>query len=229
VRPELRRIGKEQNPVVVVDEFSGHVADIVAIADALTPFPDVDSGYYPGIRRMLSPSDEAAATYVNSVCQLAAPFIGGAFGAQGFVLVEASFSIVTSARETLLPQQRAPHFDSPDPNYLAVLHYLSVPPGTGTAFYRHRSTGVERVTDANLDLFVAAAKSDAARLPPDASYIQGSDEFYERIAAIEAVPDRLLIYQGSLLHSGMVPPQMKLTADPREGRLTANIFVRAKR
>jgi hypothetical protein len=43
---------------------------------------------------------------------------------------------------------------------------------------------------------------------------------------VEAVPDRLIIYHGSLLHSGIIPPGMKLSADPREGRLTANLFVR---
>jgi len=40
------------------------------------------------------------------------------------------------------------------------------------------------------------------------------------------VPDRMLIYQGSLLHSGIISKGMKFSADPREGRLTANLFVR---
>jgi hypothetical protein len=35
-----------------------------------------------------------------------------------------------------------------------------------------------------------------------------------------------LIYQGSLLHSGIIPENMVLNSDPRQGRLTANIFVR---
>jgi hypothetical protein len=228
VRPELRRVGNSQSPIVVIDEFSGHLDDILEIAEALAPFPLVDSGYYPGIRRMLSPTDDAAAAYVSTLCAHAAPFIGGAFDVEGFTLIEASFSVVTRAPDALLPQQRAPHFDSPDQNYLAVLHYLRVPDGTGTAFYRHRSTGIERVTDANVDAFVAAAKADAARLPADSGYIQGSDEYYEQIGAVEAVPDRLVIYQGSLLHSGIIPPGMKFSADPGEARLTANIFVRGQ-
>ena len=36
----------------------------------------------------------------------------------------------------------------------------------------------------------------------------------------------MIIYQGSLLHSGIVPPGMPLTADPMRGRLTANVFVK---
>src|SRR5256885_8792614 len=52
--------------------------------------------------------------------------------------------MVTTRPSDLSPAQRAPHFDSPDPRYYALLHYLRVPPGSGTAFYRQRSTGIER-------------------------------------------------------------------------------------
>jgi hypothetical protein len=101
-----------------------------------------------------------------------------------------------------------------------------VPPGTGTAFYRQRSTGIERVTERNISQFILTAERDAAILAKDSGYILGSDAFYEQIGMVEAVPDRMVIYQGSLLHSGIIPPDMLLSADPREGRLTANIFVR---
>ena len=214
--------------MVVIDEFSGRVEDVIAIAEALAPFPDVDSGYYPGIRRMLEPSDGDAAAYVQAACQAVGPFIGGAFNFARYSLLEASFSIVTRRPDELQPVQRAPHFDSPDEKYLAVLHYLRVPEGSGTAFFRHRSTGIERVTEANVDRFVSAAKADAARLSPDSGYMQGSDDYYEQIGTVEAVPDRLVIYQGALLHSGIIPPGMELTADPKRGRLTANLFVRGQ-
>ena len=66
---------------------------------------------------------------------------------------------------------------------------------------------------------------EAALLPVDSGYISGSDLFFEQIAVVEAVPDRLLIYQGGLLHSGIIPPGMSFSSHPREGRLTANLFV----
>jgi hypothetical protein len=228
VRPELRRIGKEQSPLVVIDEFSGDAERIAQIAERLAPFPEVKAGYYPGVRRFIGEADSEAWDYVAQACQAASPFIGGAFNFNGFYLVESSFSLVTTGPEALVPAQRAPHFDSPDQKYLAVLHYLRVPAGTGTAFYRHKSTGIERVTNANVDRFVHAAKADAAKLAPDSGYIQGSDEYYEQIAKVEALPDRLVIYQGSLIHSGIIPPDMPLTPDPAAGRLTANIFVHGR-
>ncbi len=225
MNPELRQIGKSQSPLVIIDNFSGAVEEIGRIADDLAPFPP-NHGNYPGVRRMISEADEKAYAYVLETCNRAAPFIGGGFGVDSFDLVEASFSVVTINPDELKPVQKAPHFDSPEQNIFALLHYLRVPEGSGTAFYRHRATGIERVTNDTVSFFANRARSDAARLAPDSGYMHGSDPFYERIASIEAVADRVIIYHGSLLHSGIIPPGMSLNADPREGRLTANFFLR---
>lgn len=225
MKPELRRIGNSQSPVVIIDEFSGSAEDIARIADALAPYPPITRNFYPGVRRVITPADGAANDYVVRTCERAAPFIGGAFDVDRFDLTEASFSIVTMRPDQLEPRQRAPHFDSPDPNVYALLHFLRVPPGSGTAFYRHRATGIERVTEENLNRFVYAARADAARLAADSGYINASDEYYEQIAMVEAIPDRMIMYHGSLLHSGIIPDGMSFTADPREGRLTANYFI----
>ena len=213
---------------MLIDEFSGATEPILAIAEKLAPFPAVAGSYYPGVRRVIDEADGEAFDYVQNTCEQAAQFIAGAFDVDGFKLLEASFSMVTARPEELRSAQRAPHFDSTDPKYFALLHYLRVPPGTGTAFYRQRSTGIERVTEQNVARFVRTAEADASRLSADSGYIQGSDPYFEQIGAIEAVTDRLLIYQGSLLHSGMIPPDMELSADPSRGRLTCNIFVRGQ-
>jgi hypothetical protein len=184
------------------------------------------ANYYPGVRRVITPADGPANDYVEECCRQVAPFIGGAFDVDGFDLLEASFSMVTTPPGALSDPQRAPHFDTTDQKHFAVLHYLNVPEGSGTAFYRQRSTGIERVREDNVARFVKAAEAETARLPPEAGYIHGSDEFFEQIGAIEAVPDRLVIYQGSLLHSGIIPPGMSFSDHPQMGRLTANIFVR---
>jgi hypothetical protein len=33
------------------------------------------------------------------------------------------------------------------------------------------------------------------------------------------------MYHGSLLHSGVIPEGMNFSPDPRQGRLTANLFI----
>ena len=224
MKPELRRFGSSQSPVVVVDGFSGGVGPIVDLAAAMAPFAPGSGTYYPGLREKIGERDPAWA-YVSRTLQEAAPFIGGGFDADGFELLEASFSMVTAPPASLVPAQRAPHFDSTDRNYLAILHYLSVPSASGTAFFRQRATGIEVIDTANVDRFVAAARRESVGL---AGYVQGSNEAFEEIGRVEAVPDRLLIYRGSLLHSGIIPPDMVLSPDPRRGRLTANLFILAR-
>jgi hypothetical protein len=226
LRPELRRFGTRQTPVVVIDEFSGDAEQVARLAEVLAPFPDVSDNYYPGVRGMIDESQPEAFAYIQKTCQEAAQFIAGAFEIDSFDLLRASFSIVTKSPSELSEPQRAPHFDSTDQKYLAILHYLRVPEGSGTAFFRQRATQIERVTKANVDAFMQRFQMDILLLSPDSGYIHGSNQFYEQIGAVEGIADRLVIYQGSLLHSGIIPSGMSFSDDPREGRLTANIFVR---
>lgn len=222
MEPRLLRFGILESPVVVVDRFTGKLDHLRALAASLSPFPPARN-YYPGLRRILREEDEAMEEVVK-LLERAAPFIGGGFDTDGFDLLEASFSMVTTAPSALSQAQRAPHFDSADRRYLALLLYLAEMPRSGTAFYRQRSTGIERVSDANLAAFVSAAKRESGELE---GYIQGSNGSFEETGRVEAAPDRLAVYQGSLLHSGIIPADLPLSADPLVGRLTLNIFVTA--
>lgn len=222
--PALHHVGARRSPVVVVDGFMGNWQAAVEAAAALAPFPPAGN-YYPGVRRMIAREDGAAHAYVDAMLEAAAPFIGGAFDVTGFDLLEASFSLVTADPATLEPQQRAPHFDSLDPDYLAVLHFLSDTPDTGTAFFRQRATGIELLDDYNVARFVETSRAEGA----EPGYIRGSNPSFEQIAAFDGIADRLLIYRGASLHSGIIPAGMPLSADPRLGRLTANIFVQGRR
>lgn len=224
--PLLRRIGTHDSPLVVVDDVSGDVGGIIEMAAALAPFGRARGSHYPGLRRVIDPRDGAATAYVDRTLEACAPFVGGAFDADGFDLIEASFSIVTDPPAALSPAQRVPHFDSTDPDYLAILHYLGGTANTGTAFYRQRETGIERIDESNVGAYVGAARCAGAAL---SGYVSGSNAPFEQVAGVDAAPDRLIIYQGCLLHSGIIPPGLPLSADPRLGRLTANFFVKAYR
>ena len=225
MKPQLQTVGTSQSPIVIIDDFSGSAEDIARIADFLAPFPMSKGNYYPGVRRMIGEADQEAYSYVLNTCEQAAPFIGGAFGVQGFDLDEASFSVIATKPDQLQPAQCVPHFDSSDQNLFALLHYLRVPAGTGTAFYRHRSTSIERITAENMNRFVAVANRELTMSARQSAYFSGSDDIFEQIGSVEAIPDRLIIYHGSLLHCGIIPEGMNFSADPREGRLTANLFV----
>jgi len=218
--PALRRVGQGRHPVLVVDNVTGDVGRVVEIAAALAPFPQNQDSFYPGARRYILKEDEAAFAYAVRLLRAVGPFIVGAFGFDSFDWTEASFSMVTRPPDQLTPPQRVPHFDSSDPADLAVLHYLS--DTEGTAFYRHRPTGIEQVDDDNRASFIRHSRPAALAA---SGYIHGSDRDYERIGHVEGMADRVVVYRGSLLHSGIIPPGASLSEDPRRGRLTANLFV----
>ena len=222
---EYRLIGTSRAPLLIVDNVSDEAEQVSAVAADLCPFPTAKGNFYPGLRRFITARDTAAAAYVRKTLQSLAGRINRAFGIDGFDLLEASFSMITASPDTLLPAQRVPHFDSTDPRYLAVLHFLSDTPDTGTAFFRQRETGIEQVTSANRAAFVAAAQQDAAAT---SGYIGASNPAYEQIARVEALRDRLIVYPGSMLHSGVIPAGMIFSPDPRVGRLTANFFIRGR-
>lgn len=206
---------------MVLDGVGPTVSHIVKLAAALGPFP-VAGVNYPGLRRTLSAGDGAAYDYMVDLLETAAPYIGGAFDLDGFDLIEASFSLVTTPPEALTPVQRAPHFDTTESNVFAVLHYLAET--EGTAFFRHRASGVETVSPDNIDRFVAAARLT----PAPAGYIRASNAYWERIGMVEGRAGRLIAYPGRALHSGLIPPDFVPSADPRLGRLTSNIFIRGR-
>jgi hypothetical protein len=45
------------------------------------------------------------------------------------------------------------------------------------------------------------------------------------IDEVEAAPDRLVLYRGMQLHSGVIPDPAALSSDPRKGRVTINMFL----
>ena len=224
---DIHEIGQSKSRIVIIDNFLKDPNRIIDQAAALAPFPKEGTTAYPGQRRQLSPSD-AVSAYIIEALQLASPLINEAFGPLTSV-IEASFSLLTTRPEALNSLQRIPHYDTYDPEFIAVLHHLHHVPDTGTAFYRHVRTGLERVDSDTAPLLNQARKDDESIDQPHLRphYIYGSNEHYEKIFQADGHFNRLLIYQGCLLHSGVISPKFSFSQDPRTGRLTSNIFIKA--
>lgn len=82
---------------------------------------------------------------------------------------------------------------------------------------------MRRVIASNAAVFIAIAQRDATARPP--AHVSATDAHFEQVGAVEGACDRLVLYRGSLLHSGIVPPGMARSPDPRIGCLTANPIV----
>lgn len=221
-------MGQEQVPVVVIDNFFQDPEHIIDLAADVAPFPRQEGHYYPGVRHRILPNDTARFGYVESVCQALGPLVSQIYGLNRYEITDAGFSLVTMRPDALTPLQRVPHFDHADGEGFAIIHYLSKHPGGGTAFYRHDRTGFETLTKERLEIYGPARTQDLQEMGAAQGYHSGNGNGFTELGMIEARFNRAAIYPGNLLHSGIIPPDFAFSADPRRGRLTANIFVRAK-
>lgn len=215
----VRKMGREGEPLVIIDGFSGAVDALLEAGYAAT-YQNAGASY-PGIRSWADPS------YLDRRRPLMMQIMQQVFGFSRGVRLDAStFSLVTLAGHQLAPLQRIPHYDHAGGEVVAVMHYLMGPGTGGTAFYRHRRTGFETITPAREQAYNAAlAKDERSYGMPAARYFHGDGDWFEQIDEVEAQPDRLVLYRGRQLHSGVIPEPALLSPDPRRGRLTINMFL----
>lgn len=221
--PDIRSVQLGEHSIVFIDNF---LADPQALVDAarqasFEPCPGADERRgYPGVRA------PAPTAYSESLTALLEPLIKVNFGVPESLPVlktPCAFSLTTVAPHELGPLQRVPHFDASTPHYMAVLLYLCDDRHGGTAFYRHRATGLQQITAENRDRYGALIYDQVDRQPAPLRYFDDSDEQFELLGVMPARFNRLVVYRGSLLHSAIVNPQ-RLSSDPRTGRLTVNTF-----
>ena len=205
--------------MIVIDDYARDPEQLIAEAAELNYQPI--GPYYPGVRAVVPPA------LVLAIRNSLAGLIRETFGLEDELnRIESYYSLITTHPEDLNLLQRLPHFDGLGPKRIAVLHHLGRAEGSATAFYRHRSTGFETMTEARLPAYNQAVNAEFHRhgLPP-AAYLDGDTPIYERIARYEARFNRLLVYRGNTLHAGELPPDLPLTDDPLTGRFSINTFV----
>lgn len=215
----VERLGREGEPLVIIDNFTGQPERLRAMGLAAQYHcAGVD---YPGRRALADPS------YLSLRRELMMQVMGRVFGLTRNISCEiAAFSLVTLPPEQLSPRQRIPHHDHSDAGRVAIMHYLDGPQSGGTAFYRHRRTGFEAITPEREGVYAAALAEDEREYgPPPPGYPLGDSDAFEQIGAVEARPDRMALYRGRQLHSGIIPDPAALSNDPAIGRLTVNMFL----
>lgn len=222
--PQVQSVRIGEHAVVFIDNFLQNPEALVEIASRsrFEPYPGVaERKGYPGVRAV------APAAYSAALTALMEPLIRQNFGVPEELALrkaECAFSLTTVAPGDLGPLQRTPHFDASTPHHMAVLLYLCNDEHGGTAFYRHKATGLQQVMPESREHFLDVYYDELNAHPPAPRYFDDSDANFEFLGMMPARFNRLVIYRGSLLHSAVVNPQRSLTSNPRTGRLTVNSF-----
>ncbi|HVR58217.1 MAG TPA: DUF6445 family protein [Pseudolabrys sp.] len=218
-RLQKLRIGNEQAPLVVIDNFVANPDELVDLA-ATKLFGDVAS-YYPGVRA------KVPLTYQRFVIEQLRSVFVEYFGLASAVRFTAChFSLVTTPPERLTYLQRIPHIDSVSSQELAFVHYLFKADFGGTAFYRHRATGYEYVDSARRPGYWRTVEGEATgpAIPP-AEYIDGDTPLYVQVGRQDGIFNRMVVYRRNSLHSGAIARNCLFDANPRTGRLSVNGFL----
>lgn len=216
---QTRMFGAEQQPVLCVDNALTDPLAVVEIA-ARHEFAAIGP-FYPGVRAAVS--ERVAMPLVQPIL----PLLQTTFGlARVPRFLECFLSLLTVRGEELQPIQRFPHFDGTSPSRLAVLLYLDTQQDIGTAFYRQRASGFESVDAARLERYRAQLEADVAQHGlPDAGFIREDSALFERIHRVAGRFNRMVVYRGNALHCADISKAFEPRIDPREGRLTLNLFL----
>jgi len=222
LNPQLLYVGQAQTPVLIIDDLLVDLQAVLAEAASADFQADAHS-FYPGVRALLP------RPYVIAVLDAVYQLIYQVYQVppeRRLKPQDIYYSLITTAEQDLKPLQCLPHFDSTDPYYFALLHYLSPEPHGGTGLFRHRPTGFEKITAATQAGYFHAAEQHLARHGASRQgYCVETNDHFELYQKLEYRQNRLVIYPGNLLHSSLVNPVTDITASISEGRLTANIFI----
>jgi hypothetical protein len=200
---------------------------VEAAAAQSDAFRRVDFNAYPGNYLLLpAAAQQALQDFFNR-------HIRGFFDARRLLNLHSRLAMVTLQPHELRPYQWICHSDNPslDPRHsiqASVLYLFRDESLGGTSFYEPA-----RSMEETKRLF-----ADASALPNEAfterygiqpGYINGSNDHFHRIGSVPARWNRMIFYDGSLLHSGDIRCPEKLSAEPRTGRLTLNGFFTCRR
>ncbi len=225
-RVSIRRVGREMQPLIVVDDVLVNPEVMVAFAreQAVHETPPKGS-YFPGSNGRLPPA------YGTRLTITLRPVLERVFGFPPGVSLahEGFFGIATTPSEALQPLQTVPHFDSLDAHRVATVHYFCGAPYQGTAFFRHAATGFETIDARRSETYRRQVFEEMETLNRSGTaHVRRDMPYFEEIGYVEPVFNRMALYRTTALHAGILGG-VALPVSPDDGRLTANSFISVHR
>lgn len=220
MRIARRTIGLEGAPLLVIDNLVSNPDRLVRRA-VVSHFVKQTS-MFPGIR---APAPLSYQQFLETTLN---PLLQECFGlAPGrFLFPMCHYSLVTQPAEKLAFLQRVPHIDSVRADGLATVHYLFRGDWGGTAFYRHRHSGFEYIDESrHAAYFECLAQESRRDDAAGAGYIDEDTALFQRIADVDGVFNRIVVYRRNSLHSGRIDNARVPPPDPIGGRLSINSFI----
>lgn len=208
----------------VIDNVLSDPDEVVALGFAQSYAEDCDN-LYPGVRAAMPEN------FSTSFRAWLTPLLqhNGMLESNQVIARDSSFfSVVTTASQDLLPIQCIPHYDSTDPELFAAVIYLCSPRFSGTAFYRHRRTGYEEITEEIVGNYQLALNSDMrVHGAPPKSYINGDSLLFETVFSNPLKFNSAIVYPARILHAARIEKDFMPPKDRSAWRLTVTALLHA--
>ncbi|WP_019026347.1 DUF6445 family protein [Colwellia piezophila] len=209
--------------VYIIDNFLLSAQSSVNFAKNIAYFNPMhaDNSYYPGVRdNMPEPYIRLLQTFFQNEIM---PKLAGQ--QNNTIKVHKSLmSLVTCPPSQLLTEQKMPHVDSCKNNEYAFIHYLSGAELGGTSIYRYLPKDIIQLHESDeviLDEMLSAVRAEKSE---HSGYITQSTSLFEQVLSIDAKFNRLVIYQGNLLHGANLVSKASYSGDLENGRLSITSF-----
>jgi len=228
-RPRIDTLTAEGQPVCyVVDGALTNPEQWRAFAIASRQaFADAPHNAFPGPELRLPDGVSAA------LGQFFDEHLRRSFGARRTERMYARLSMVNRQPEALQPWQWQPHVDqlqtAPHQSVAASVLYLFEDESLGgTSFYRPKRAADDTLAMIQ-DSSQLAAADFSTKYGVAPGYMTESNAWFEKVATVPAKWNRLIVYSGTMFHSGEIAHPEKLSDDPTKGRLTLNGFFTCRR
>ena len=207
----------------IIDDFLLNADSVLHFAKNIAYFNPMhaDNSYYPGVR------DNMPEPYIRLLHdffqQSIIPKLVGR--EQSTAIIHKSLiSLVTCLPSQLLTEQKMPHVDSCKSSEYAFVHYLSGQELGGTSIYRYIPKNIVELNEQDEVILDDMLNEVSSKSNEHNGYITDSTSLFEQVLKVEAKFNRLVIYQGNLLHGANLTSKESYSGDTANGRFSITSF-----
>ncbi|MCI2283533.1 DUF6445 family protein [Colwellia sp. MSW7] len=222
----IEYIGQDKTPILIIDNYADNHNELVDQVIAHAQFIPDEVTNYPGIRSAIPKA--LVVGYLKPLIEV----LYRVYKLPDLLQpnpIDNYLSLITKQPNELSAMQSWPHFDTPNPNLIAIIHYMNKGTHGGTAFFKHNKSGLDRINNDNKETYLKFAQAyfQSSTLR-ELNYCNEQHNEFTCYKTVAYKPNRLIVFPGQLLHSTLVNAATDINSDPITGRLTANLFLSFK-
>ena len=215
-------VGAEQSTVVVADNIFEEINLLNNHASQFAEFQTRKANLYPGAQaQMFGEFGQVFLSYAQSLIKQYYPNTS----ALKCNPLAAFYSFVSTPEKELQFRQTIPHYDHNSENSFAVMLYMAPGEFGGTGFFQQDGSQFERITTQRQPDFLNCLEQNIDPDSTDFKYCNGDISGFTLTGSVNYKQNRMLIYPGNLLHSGLIDESRDIQKNANNARLTANLFI----